>query len=189
MKLVNVLIAISASGTTAIRECLTWDSEEPYNGTITDLEHKIFQRMADFVTVERMWKRPTVAGKKWHLFSLSFKGSAKAKDALDWIADNRAGHFVILGAWNWDTGLQVGLDFDLDDGNRIDDQIYDEEIPNQEPIWRTTGTAVYPQHAQLIKFMPDIIERDSEGAIISTNPATELTDVNLEQGMQPRIFD
>lgn len=172
--LANVWLAISSTATTAIRERLQWDpAQGDYNGPVTDTEHKIFDRMADFVTVERMFKRPTVVGKVWHLFSLNFRGSAKAKDALDFIAANRPGHFVIVGAWWWD-GRQVGTEWELDQDG--------------VPTGSITGMPMYPIHPQTIKFMPDIVEYDEDGNVISTTPATVVTDVNLIQGQKDRRF-
>ena len=168
---VNVWLAISASGTTAIRTRLT-TADEDYAGPITKTEHRIFRRMADFVTVERLFKKPTIGGKKWHLFSLNFTATRNAKTALDWIAANRPGHFVIVGAWHWD-GRQVGTQW---------------EIVDDERTGNTIGTPTYPIHPQLLKFMPDIIERDEDGNVISTTPAAVLTDVNLIQGQDPRRF-
>ena len=156
MSNVSVWVAISSTGTAAIRERLEWDesTQGAYTGAVTDTEHKIFRRMQNFAQRERMFKKPTIAGKVWHLFELDFDATAKAQAAIDFIVANRPNHFVILGAWKWD-GSQI---------------------------------AGYEPHAQLIKFMPDIITRDENGDIISTDPATVLTDVHLIQGQSPRVF-
>ena len=167
---VNVWAAISSTGTAEIRQALT---DDEYSGPVTDTEQKIFRRMADFATVERMFKKPTVAGKVWHLFSLNFDGTTKARDALDWLEANRANHFVIVGAWWWD-GRQVGTQWETDqDGNRTGN---------------TTGTPLYPIHPRLIDFMPDDPVYDGNGDLTGYQAATQLTDVNLIQGQAPRRF-
>lgn len=172
---VNVWIVMSATATSVIRTRLLWDEETQgeYTGPVTNTEYLIFRKMAHFSNVERMFKRPTIAGKKRHLFSLNFTASAKAQNALDYIAANRPNHFIIVGAWFWDS-RQVGTQWELDiDGERTGN---------------TVGTPLYPIHSKLIDFMPDIIEHDSDGNVISTTPATVVTDVNLLQGQAPRKF-
>ena len=173
--LVNVWLAMSATATNAIRTRLQWNAEEQgeYTGPVTDTEYRIFLKMADFVTVERMFKRPIIDGKRRHLFTLNFAATAKARTALEYIEANRPGHFNIAGAWWWDS-RQIGTQWELDaEGNRTGN---------------TTGTPLYPLHARLLDFMPDIVEHDSDGNIISTTAATVLVDVNLVQGQEPRRF-
>ena len=146
---------------------------------------KIFRKMAHFQIVERMWKKPTIGGKKRFLYSITVPRNAK--DAIDYLLEEYPNQIAVAGAWFWD-GRQVGTQFVLDEDGSKTYNLDENGEPIDQPI--TTGTSTYPiGRNALLKFMPDIIERDSEGAIISTNPATELTDVNLEQGMQPRIFD
>ena len=187
-RVVNVLIAISSTARTLIRERLMWDSEEEYTGPVTDLEYKIFRRMADLRQTENMWKTPTIAGKTWRLFSLSFDASAQAKTALDWIAANRANHFHILGAYRHDNGLQVGLSYVYDeDGNRTYTETTDDDVITR--VYDITGTPVYEQHAALLSFMPDIIEYDSEGIPTGSTPATELRQINTRVGQANRIFN
>ena len=144
--------------------------------------------MADLRNTENLWKTPTIAGKKWHLFSLSFDASKQAKTVIDWVADNRQGHFYVMGAYRHDNGLQVGLSYVYDEeGNRTYTEVEDDD-GNITRTYDISGTAVYPQHNRLVDFMPDIIEYDSEGIPTGSTPATELTDVNLRVGQAPRIF-
>ena len=180
---VSVWVAISATGTTAIRERLSWNEETQgeYSGTITDTEHKIFQKMHDVATVQAMFKKPTIAGKSWRIFSLNFEASSKAKEALDWIAENRTGHFYVMGAW-WYDGRQVGTKFVYDEEGiqQFDEVIEDEIVISSTP--QTTGTPVYPVHNRLIDFMPDRLVDELPV------PATELENVNLILGQKPRRF-
>ena len=188
---VNVLVAISATGTTAIRERLSWNEETQgeYSGVISKTEHAIFKKMHDVAIVQSRFRKPTIAGKSWRMFSLNFEASNKAKEALDWIAENRAGHFYIMGAW-WYDGRQVGTQFVYDEEGiqQFDEVIEDEIVISSTP--QTTGTPTYPiNSAQLLKFMP--LSRHYggvNGEIVTTTPATELTDVNLVMGQKPRLF-
>lgn len=170
---INIWILMSASVTNLIRTRLEWDEEQSgeYRGPIGRLEHGIFSTMAHFSNVERMFKRPTISGQKRHLFNLNFTSETKAQEALDYLAANRAENFIIGGAWYWD-GRQLGTEWEVDtDGDRTG----------------TTGTPTYPLHLRLIDFMPDVVEHD-DGNVISTTPATVLTDVNRIQGQESRRF-
>ena len=177
---VNIWIALSTSAKNAINTRLRWNTETDgeYTGPVSDTEYRIFRRMAHHSITSRMWKTPTLGGKTWHLFSLTFDLSGtnknKLKDALDWLAANRGNLFQIVGAWHW-SGRQVGTQWELDqDGNRTGN---------------TTGTPTYPINtSQLLKFMPDIIEYDNDGNVTSITAATAVTDVNLEQGQFFRRF-
>ena len=174
MSAVNVWVAISATAQTQVKARLTHDFDSgDYTGPVTDTEAKIFRRMADRATVQRMFKTPTLGGKQWNIYSLYFEASKKARDAFDFLAANRANHFVIVGAWHWD-GRQVGTQWELDqDGERTGN---------------TTGTPLYPIHARLIDFMPDEPILDQNGDITGWNPASGLSDINLIQGQAPRRF-
>lgn len=125
---VNVWVAISASATTAIKEAL--DTQD-YSGPVSATEIKIFRAMLNRDAIQAKLKTQILNGKTWHLFSLNFTASAKAKDALDYLAANRAGHFVIIGAWKWD-GEQV----------------------------TKAGEIVYPLHPQTVGFMPNGVLED-----------------------------
>ena len=98
---INVWMLMSASATTLIRTRLEWDEEQrgEYRGPVGRIENSIFRTMAHFENVERKFKRPTITGRQRHLFSLNFTSEDKAQEALDHIAANRAGHFIIGGAW------------------------------------------------------------------------------------------
>ncbi|GAG22187.1 unnamed protein product, partial [marine sediment metagenome] len=97
---VNVWLALSTAARDAVVEALDTPAGE-YTGPVTETEIKIFRAMLNRADVQKLFKTPTMAGKTWHLFSLNFTASAKAQTALDYVAANRPGHFVILGAWRW----------------------------------------------------------------------------------------
>ena len=178
---VNVFLIITQTAKNTLRHLM---DDHEYDGQHLKAV-RIFRRMAHYQVVEQMWKTPTIATKKRYLFSITLP--SKAKDAIDYLLEEYPNQIAVAGAWFWD-GRQVGTQFVLDEDGSKTYNLDENGEPIDQPL--TTGTSTYPiGRNALLKFMPDIIERDSEGAIISTNPATELTDVNLEQGMQPRIFD
>ena len=152
----NIFIALSSSAKNAVNTRLNYEGDD-YSGPVSDTEYKIFKRMADHATVQKFFKTPTFAGKTWTLFSLTFDNpNQKLQAALDYLAANRTGHFVIAGAWWWD-GRQAGTQFTYDvDGN----------------ITGTSGTPTYPIPVQLLGFMPDIVEYDIDGNETSRTPAT-----------------
>lgn len=60
-------------------------------------------------------------------------------------------------------------------------------------VWREDGTQVnaYPINANAWRVMPDVVEYDENGDVLSTTPATsnaDLRDINLLFGQQPRDF-
>ena len=120
---VNVWVAISATATRAIKKAL---DTENYTGPVSATEIRIFRAMLDRDVVQGKLKTQALNGKKWYLFSLNFVASTKAKQALDYLAANRAGNFVILGAWKW----------------------------NGQQVTKTNGPIMYPLHPKLVGFMP-----------------------------------
>jgi hypothetical protein len=159
---INIWIVLTETAKDTLRPLL---DDPTYDGPhLTAV--KIFRRMIDIATVERMFKSPTLGGTKYFLYSVTFNdigggGAQKLQDALEYLEANYPAQFEVVGAWLWD-GRQVGT------------QWVDPEDHSQG----TTGTPLYPIHPQLIQFMPDV-----GGA-----PATELADVNLVQGQSPRQF-
>lgn len=165
---INIFIALSASAKNAVNERLHWVTERDgeYTGNVTNQEYRIFKRMAHHKQTGDMWLHPTFLGKTWTLYNLDFNNPSRTlQKALDFLADNRANLFRILGAFRWDAGLQVGLSYD-ENGD-------------------VQGTPTYPIPAQLLSFMPDV-EDDSDPLVMI--PATELAQVNKVQGQADRIF-
>lgn len=166
----NVFLIITKAAKDVIRPLM---SDYEYDGPNLKAV-KLFRRMAHFTITENKWKSPTIAGKKRYLYSITIPANQKAKDAIDYLLAEYPNQIAVGGAWWWD-GRQVGTQWALDEGGSRTGDV--------------TGTPTHPIPSQLIQFMPDIIERDSEGAIISTTPAMVLTDVNKEQGCAPRRFN
>ncbi len=161
---VNIWLILTQTAVNTLRDLM---DDESYDGQHIKAV-RIFREMADYVTVEKLFKRPTIGGKKRFLFSVNLQGSSKAKDAIDYLLATYPGDIAVGGAYRWDNGLQVGLSYD-ENGD-------------------VTGTPIYPQHPKLIKFMPTIKEYNVSGVLISETDATQVTDVNLIQGQHERVF-
>jgi len=165
----NVWIAVSETVFQQIKDHI---NDPDYQGVLINLVRGL-RRQVDIRTTSNMWKRPTIATKEYRLFSLVYGENddlQAIRDALDTLSAELGNDFSVAGAWWWD-GRQAGTQWELDqDGERTGN---------------TTGTPIYPINAtQLVKFMPDVYDEQSDSMI----PATELTDVNLVQGQSQRRF-
>ena len=182
---VNIWLILTATAKNALRPLMSDDS---YDGQHLKAV-KIFRKMAHFAVVERMWKNPMIGSKKRFLFSINLTASKKAKAAIDYLLAEYPNQIAVGGAWFFD-GRQVGTRFVYTvDGSQIFDELLDDDGNVISSTPQVRGTPTYPiNETQLLKFMPDIIERDQEGSVTSTTPATVLTDVNLLQGQEPRRF-
>lgn len=150
-------------------------SSEDYSGPMDDDTFAILDKIADGEVVRNLFKRPTLGGKQYHMFSVYLTGNNRAKEAIDYLTTKWSGHFIVCGAW-WMDGRQVGTRFTYDeDGN----------------VTGVTGTPLYPIPAQAYRLMPDTVVYDDEGNEVSRTPASsnsDLQDVNLLQGQSPRRF-
>lgn len=162
---INVWLALRDDAQAAIRERLTWDEESqgPYTGPVPDRVARVFEKMGDRATVQRLFKTPTIANRQWTIWSILFDENKnvmqRVKAELDHLEASYPNRIQIVGAWHYDTGRQVGADYD-DSGNRI-------SLP------------LYPVPGLLSNFMPD----DPDGS-----PNAALRDVNLYYGQAPRDF-
>ena len=171
--LMNMWLGVTQDYRDEIFEYLAWDTESQgeYPGPLVAIDEAIFSTLDDVVNIQTMYKIDTTAGEDWFLFPIYIQ-EMQIDDVVDWLAANKGSKTKILAAWHFDNGLQYGMEWDVDE--------------NGDPI--ITGDPTYPIDLRTLEFMPDIIERDQDGDIISTTPATELTDVNLMQGCYPRRF-
>lgn len=168
MQPVNLWIALSQAGYDTLRPLLDDDAYDGQHLTAV----KIFRRMIDTATVEKMFKTPTIGGKVWRLFSLYFADldgdqAQKLQQALTYLENNYPAQFEVVGAWWWD-GRQVGTQWVDENDNSLG----------------TTGTPLYPVHPQALQFMPDVWDPLNEVYVAPT----VLTDVNLLQGQSSRRF-
>jgi hypothetical protein len=154
------------------------DPPEDYNGPMDDDSYAILITQIDTAHVQPMYKTKSVNGNNpFTLFNMNFVDEAQAIESMDYLDATWPGNQIeIEGAWSWDTGLQMGQSFTYDvDGN----------------LTGVTGTPVYPLSTTAYQLMPDLIEYDDEGNVISTTPATsnlDLRDINLVAGQSPRLF-
>ena len=168
--IINMFLVCTEEYRNAIMEYLAWDTEEQgeYDGILEATDEAIFGTMADAVIVQNIFNTDTARGKTWYMFSLHIQ-EPQVDDVVDWLADNRTNQFEIMGAWEFDAGIQYGTEIEPEDGS-------------------IKGDPTFPISTRLIKFMPDIVEYDENGDVVSTTPATALTDVNKIQGQANRRF-
>ena len=154
-----------------IFEYLAWDTESQgeYTGPLVATDEAIFSTLDDVVLIQTMYKIDSFAGEDWFLFPI-YLPEPEIDDVIDWLAANKGSKTKILGVWEYDTGIQYGQEIEPETGDVI-------------------GDPTYPIDLRTIEFMPDIIERDENGNIISTTPATELSDINKIQGQADRAWD
>lgn len=182
---VNVWIALRDDAQAQIKARLDWEADDPdtrgdYIGPVSDRHAKLFMRMQDLDSVQRLFRVDTDAGRDWTVWNLYFSASGTvlsfiAAEIADLVA-TYPNHIRVVGAWHWD-GRQVGTQWDI---------TYDAE--GNEISRTTTGTPVYPVHPRLLELMPDDVEYDSNGDEISRTRPTVPSDVNILYGQAPRRF-
>jgi hypothetical protein len=110
---------------------------------------------------ESLVKHETLAGKVWTLYSVYVEPTAASKTKIKTWLGTHAGKVVVGGAWKMD-GTQV---------------------------LKADGSVLFPIDSRLIKFMPDDVTYDQDGAETSRTAATDLKQVNVLVGIQsPRNF-
>ena len=161
----NAWIAVSDTARTRIVERLTWDEETQgaYDGPVTQAQYRLFSYMQDRRSREALFKRPTIGGREYILFSVDFDGDevplASVRQTIDDLIETYPNQIAVMGAWRVDDGRQVGATYDE---NGV-----------------ITSDGPYPPHAQLFQFMPD----DPDGT-----PNPTVRDVNILYGQAPRDF-
>lgn len=195
MKQVDLWIAFSQQAVDEFKARRA--DEEGYSGPMDDDTYKLMRRMQSQAVRERMFAKPTIGGKTYTSFNITLSGNlVRAKEHLDDLEAKWPSHFIVLGAFWFDTGLQVGVSYVLDsEGVRIvtntiqvgTRDVYVEGSnppefitePVFEDVYETTGTPVYPIPAQAWKLMPpEVGATDNAG----------LKDLNLIMGQAPRIY-
>jgi hypothetical protein len=164
---VELALALRDDAHDAIVTRLTWDEESQgeYTGPVTNRQYRLFRYMQDFTQRQKLFRKPTLNGRVWTLWSVMFDDEINVlqliQDEIDQLAADYPSQVVVAGAFHWE-------------GNQVGTTLVSTDPPTQ------TGTPTYPLHPQLIEFMPDT---DDQG----TRP-TELSDTNLLFGQAPRIF-
>ena len=136
----------------------------PDINNISDETVEFFNTIYDEGAVERLFKEWAAAGrvyKLWSFYAEKPNGVPLIRSDWDMLIASYPQDFGVLGAWNWDTGAEVG--------------------EAQGDIW-------YPLPPQTINFMPDIIVDNTDPENPVYGPATELTDVLLVLGQGNRSF-
>ncbi len=173
--IINMWLGITEDYRNEILEYLAWDenTQGPYPGPLVAVDEAIFDTVADVVTVQALYRVDKFQGKDWYVFSI-YIPEPGVDDVVDWLADNKGSKTKILGAWEYDSGLQYGTE--LDEGVII-------------------GTPTYPLNSRLLEFMPTIKVYDhtgnldnQAGGLISEDDPTVNTDVNILQGQAARSF-
>jgi hypothetical protein len=154
------------------------DPPEVYNGPMDDTSYAIMNTFADLFVVGPMYEAvPDEDDEIFRMYGMNFPTEEEAIDAMDYLYANWAGNQInILGAWDEDTGLQMGVTY-----------TYDAE----GDITGTTGTPYYPIPIKAYLVMPPVIVYDENGDEVSNTPATsnaDLRDINLIAGQHPRDF-
>ena len=208
---VELALALRDDAHDAIVTRMTWDEESQgeYTGPVTDRQYKLFSYMQDFTQRQKLFRKPTLGGRVWTLWSVMFDDDIDVlqiiQDEIDQLALDYPSQVVIAGAFHW-AGNQVGTQLVLtevpnpeytgepymipnpDYQPDLEQPDYDPRAEIRNPAWvpefitekSQTGTPTYPLHPQLIEFMPDVDD-------VGTRP-TELSDTNLLFGQGTRIF-
>jgi hypothetical protein len=106
----NVWIVLRDDAQALIIERLQWDTQASgeYTGPVPDRAHRIFQWMADHGSVQRLFKTVTIGGRQYKLWSVNVPASKTVKDEIDWLIATYPNQVIVAGAWNLDTGAQIG---------------------------------------------------------------------------------
>ncbi len=177
--IVNVWLALRDDAQALVRERLAWDEETQgeYSGPVLDRAVRIFRMVAHLDAMGHMYRVDTPVSRAWSLWSLYFDKPVsmllKVKDELDWLVATYTDRVKIGAAWHYSDGRQVGTTIE-----------YDEDGAETG----MTGTPTYSLDSRLLEFMPNIVIRDTDGNITSSERPTELSDVNLLQGQKERRF-
>ena len=207
--IVNVWLALRDDAQALVRERLAWDEETQgeYSGPVPDRAFRLFRLMAHWKVVQNIFRTDAGGINDWHLWNIYLNKPKdillKVRDEIDWLLANFTNQTRMGGAWHWDS-RQVGTQFVYDEVTRdvlVDDPDFvqpDPENPIEVPqitiqvttteIVGTSGTPTYPLHSRLLEFIPDIVEWDADGNVISSVRPTDLSDVNLLQGQKERRF-
>ena len=110
---VNAWIAVSDAAQDVIIEALRWDEESQgdYTGPLTRRQRLLFEYMQDETNRRRLFKKATLAGTVYNLWSIDFHDDAQTlqlvRDEIDGLIVEYPNQIGVLGAWRKD-GSQVG---------------------------------------------------------------------------------
>lgn len=104
----NIWLVVRDDAKQLINVCLSTAPGE-YSGPVDDEARALFQTMADYSTVQKLFKSPDFSGNDYHLFSLYVENgdAVKVRDVIDTLTAKYPDHIIMGGAWLGETGEQV----------------------------------------------------------------------------------
>ena len=121
--LINMWLGVTQDYRDQIFEYLAWDTETEYTGPLVATDEAIFSTLDDVVLIQTMYKIDTTAGSDWFLFPI-YIPEPEIDDVVDWLAANKGSKTKILGAWEYDSGIQYGTEIEPETGKVIGDPTY-----------------------------------------------------------------
>lgn len=109
--MINLWLILRDDAKQAINTCLKTPEDE-YSGPVNTQTRRIFERMSDLDTVQKLFKSPDISGNIYHLYSLYIdNGSAQqAADAIDYLTTEYPNHIIVGGAWQWNGNQIAGYE-------------------------------------------------------------------------------
>lgn len=140
----------------------------PALSNMSEATRQFFRNVYDQDAIDRLFKQHEAQGRVYSLFSAYSNkpdDHQQVRSDLDAIAATYPMDFLMMGAWDYDTGAEVG----------------------------GSGTEFWPIPAQYLNFMPDVMtdpgDPEADPPVPPTYaPATDPIDVNLLFGQAPRDF-
>ena len=213
MAFANIHLVLRDDADPAVRSYLRWDEEAdgPYSGPVTNRAGRIFKFLADEKVVSNLWKVPTIGGRQYRLYSISFSDDqyslSQIRDELDWLVTEYGAQVFIVGAWEF-TGEQYGTEHVYD--TRLVDRWVTQRNPDYDPNEfledEVTPNPAYDPEQYIRVFVTGIEETYVSGMTgtpiypihaqydkfmpddADGNPDPTLRDVNLLAGQAPRSF-
>lgn len=105
----NLWLAVSSTARTAFRNRRqAEDAGEAYNGPMPTRAYRILSRIAD-ERVEALYKSPTIAGKRYTLYSIYIDGddAQAAQRAINELTEDYPNDIIVIGVWR-ENGTRVG---------------------------------------------------------------------------------
>lgn len=144
MKLFNLWLGMRETAAVVVRTALRWDEESqgPYTGPVTDREIKFFRFMADQPNTEKLWKKATLGGNEWIMWSIGFNvpggTAALLKNEIDALIAKYSTQVAVAGAWviEFDKPFsrQIGTQYLVESVEQFgnDPQFNQPDVPNPD---------------------------------------------------------
>ena len=133
--------------------------------------YELFATIYDSGAMERLFRTWHAKSYRcWNCYTTKPDNVGKVRADLDALATEYPTDFSILGAWHYGDGRPIGMRWDESDPPQLVDDPW------------------YPQPAETIEFMPDIVVDDTDPENPVMGRPTELSNVLLCFGQPPRVF-